>query len=76
MTSEKFQPQIARMNADVSSAGTHLCTSATSAAKEENALREELRDFSVVAKFATVQCEGTRTTIPAVISRLPKGPAK
>ena len=37
MNSEKFQPQIARKNADVPSAGTHLCPSATSAAKEENA---------------------------------------
>ena len=38
MTPEKFQPQIAtQITADVSSAGTHLCPSATSAAKEENA---------------------------------------
>ena len=109
MNSEKFQPQIARKNADVASAGTHLCPSATSAAKEENAgnwneivlyrpdenvrlevrvaggnvwlsrrqlaelfgrdvktigkhisnaLREELRDFSVVAKFATTAADG------------------
>ena len=34
MKTEKFQPQIAQMNADVSSAGTHLCSA--SAAKEEN----------------------------------------
>ena len=109
MNPEKFQPQIARKNADVPSAGTHLCPSATSAAKEENAgnwneivlyrpdenvrlevrvdggnvwlsrrqlaelfgrdvktigkhisnaLREELRDFSVVAKFATTAADG------------------
>ena len=35
MNPEKFQPQIAQKNADVASAGTHLCPSATSAAKEE-----------------------------------------
>ncbi len=37
MNSEKFQPQIARRNAEVPSAGTHLCPSATSVAKKETA---------------------------------------
>jgi len=77
MKFENFQPQIARMNADVPvPAGTHLRPSATSAAEEGNALREEFCSFSVVAKFATVRREGNHTTVPAISSRLSKGIAK